>query len=85
MRIGVIALGAALAFGVTTGAQAQASGTSGVPAAGAGGNTMGGAPGGKVTPSTPTLNTSNPNTVPQSNEAPVSPGTQSTSPGTGTH
>jgi hypothetical protein len=87
-KIGVFALGAALVFGVATGAWAQSSGAGGAgggaPGAGAVGNTMGGSVGGRVTPSAPNLNASSPNSVPQSNETPVSPGTQGTGSGSGT-
>jgi len=87
-KIGVFALGAALVFGMATGAWAQSGGASGAgggaAGAGVGGNSMGGSVGGRVTPNAPNLNPSSPNSVPQSNETPVSPGTQGTSPGSGT-
>jgi hypothetical protein len=88
-KIGVFAVGAALVFGMATGAWAQSSGAGGTgggaPGAGVGGNSMGGPVGGRVTPTSPNLNSSSPNSVPQSNETPVSPGTQGTSSGSGTH
>jgi hypothetical protein len=83
--IGVVALGAALALGVATGASAQSAGGAATPGAGVGANSMGGATGGRVTPPTPNLNSSTPNTVPQSNEAPVSPATPNAAPGSGLH
>jgi hypothetical protein len=86
-KIGVFAVGTALVFGMATGAWAQSGGAGGAgggaAGTGAGGNSMGSSVGGgRVTPSAPNLNSSSPNSVPQSNETPVSPGT---SPGNGTH
>ena len=87
-KIGTFALGAAMAFGIVAGAWAQSSGAGGTGGGavggGVGGNTMGGSTGGRVTAPTPNANPSTPNTVPQSPQNPVSPGTQ-TSPGNGTH
>jgi hypothetical protein len=88
-KIGAFALGTALVFGIATGAWAQGGGAGGAgggaAGTGAGGNSMGSSVGGgRVTPSTPNLNSLNPNSVPQANETPVSPGTQGTSPGNGT-
>ena len=87
MKIGVFAVGTALVFGMATGAWAQSGGAGGAgggaAGAGAGGNSMGSSVGGgRVTPSAPHLNSPSPNSVPQSNETPVSPGT---GPGNGTH
>jgi hypothetical protein len=75
-KIGVLGLSAALVFG-TVGAWAQGGGAGGAAAgAGAGGST-GSSVGGRGVPNAPSpnLNPSSPNTVPQSNETPVSPGT----------
>jgi hypothetical protein len=87
-KIGTITLGAAMALGIMTGAWAQSSGAGGTgggaAGGGVGGNTMGGSTGGRVTAPTPNVNPSTPNTVPQSPQTPVSPGTQ-TGPGSGTH
>ena len=94
-KIGVLVLGAALAFGMSTGAWAQGGGAGGgaggagggAAGTGAGGNSAGSSVGGRGAPNAPSpnLNPSNPNTVPQSNETPVSPGTPGTSPGNSTH
>jgi hypothetical protein len=83
--ITVVALAAALACGFVTGASAQSAGNAATPGTGAGTNSMGGATGGRVAPPTPNLNSSSPNTVPQPNEAPVSPGTPNAAPGSGLH
>ena len=88
-KIGAFALGTALMLGMATGAWAQSGGAGGAgggaAGTGAGGNSMGSSVGGgRVTPSAPNLNSTSPNSVPQSNETPVSPGTQGTSPGAGT-
>jgi hypothetical protein len=94
-KIGILVLGAALAFGMSTGAWAQGGGAGGgaggagggAAGTGAGGNSAGSSVGERGAPNAPSrnLNPSNPNTVPQSNETPVSPGTPGTSPGNSTH
>ena len=94
-KIGVLVLGAALAFGTSTGAWAQGGGAGGgaggagggAAGTGAGGNSAGSSVGERGAPNAPSrnLNPSNPNTVPQSNETPVSPGTPGTSSGNSTH
>ena len=90
-KIGVLALSVALVFGAAAGAWAQGGGAgggvggAGGAAAGAGaGSSTGSSVGGRGVPNAPSpnLNPSSANTVPQSNETPVSPGT---SPGTGAH
>jgi hypothetical protein len=91
-EIGVLALGAALAFGMVAGAWAQSGGAGGgaggagggAAGTGATGNSSGGPIGGRgsANPPSPNSNPSSPNTVPQSNETPVSPGTST---GNGTH
>ena len=84
-KIGGLVLGAALAFGMSTGAWAQGGGAGGgaggagggAAGTGTGGNSAGSSVGERGAPNAPSpnLNPSNPNTVPQSNETPVSPGT----------
>jgi len=91
-KIGVLALGAALAFSMVAVAWAQGGGAGGgaggagggAAGTGATGNSSGGSVGGRgsANPPSPNLNSSSPSTVPQSNETPVAPGT---SPGNGTH
>jgi len=87
-KITVLALGAALAFCTASSAWAQGGGAGGGAGGGTGG-ASGGATGvgtggdsgvgGRGAPSahTPNVNPSNPGTLPQSNEKPVSPGTGS--------
>ena len=89
-KIGGLVLGAALAFGTSTGAWVQGGGAGGgaggagggAAGTGAGGNSAGSSVGGRGAPN---ANPSNPNTVPQSNETPISPGTPGTSLGNSTH
>jgi phosphate transport system substrate-binding protein len=89
-KIGVLALGAVLTFSMVAGAWAQSGGAGGGTGGGAGGgtaatgatgNSSGGSVGGRGAASAPSpnLNPSNPTTVPQSNETPISPGTGGTS------
>ena len=83
-QIGVLMLSGALAFGMACSAWAQGGGAGG-GAGGAGGGAAGtgttGATGvggrGTTSAPSPNVNPSNPNTVPQSNETPVSPGSGS--------
>jgi hypothetical protein len=82
-KLSVLALAAILTFSMVAGVLAQSSGAGG----GTGGGTAGGAAGtgttgnspgvggrGTANAPSPNLNPSNPTTVPQSNEKPVSPG-----------
>jgi hypothetical protein len=90
----VMALGFGLALAMSTASWAEAAGAGGSAGGSSAGGSVGGASGGSTggAPSTaptanapssaPSPNPSSPNTVPQSNETPVSPGS---SPGTGTH
>ena len=86
----VMALGFGLALAVSTASWAEAAGAGGSSAGGSVGGASGGSTGGapstapaaNVPSSAPSPNPSSPNTVPQSNETPVSPGSSS---GTGTH
>jgi hypothetical protein len=89
-KIVVLALGAVLTFSMVAGALAQSGGAGGGTGGGTGGgaagtgatgNSSGGTVGGRGAPGAPSpnLNPSNPTTVPQSNETPVSPGTGGTS------
>ena len=82
----VTALGFGLALALSTASWAQAAGAGGTAGGSSAGGSVGGVTGGSTAPaanspsSAPSPNPSSPNTVPQSNEAPVSPGT---SPGIG--
>ena len=79
-QIGVLVLSGALAFGMACSAWAQGGGAGGAGGGAAGTGTTGATGvGGRGTTSAPSpnANPSNPNTVPQSNETPVSPGSGS--------